>query len=86
MMEAFLAGVLAMMFWTAGAFFLRFWRETRDGLFLAFAIAFVVEGCTRLPHLREPRPSQAEPWVFWVRFLAMLLILAAIVRKNFGKE
>jgi hypothetical protein len=86
MVEAFLAGVVATMFWVAGAFFFRFWRETRDALFLSFSAAFLIEGLTRLPHLWAARPSQGEPWVYWVRFVATLLILAAIVRKNAGKD
>jgi Family of unknown function (DUF5985) len=32
----------------AALFFLRFWRQTRDGLFLLFAIAFGVDAAMRL--------------------------------------
>jgi hypothetical protein len=31
----------------AGLFFLRFWRDTRDRLFLGFAISFLIEGLNR---------------------------------------
>lgn len=84
--EAFFAGMLAMMFWTAAIFFLRFWRETRDLLFLAFAASFTIEGLTRVPHLFLARPSEGAPWIYWVRLGASLLILAAIIRKNAGRE
>jgi hypothetical protein len=36
----FVAGAVTMGFAVAGLFFLRFWRRTTDGLFLAFAAAF----------------------------------------------
>ena len=38
----FLAGAIAMGFAVAALFFLRFWRRTRDVLFLAFAAAFAL--------------------------------------------
>ena len=48
MLEGFLLGVIVTASLTAGAFFLRFWRQTRDTLFLAFAAAFFIEGVNRL--------------------------------------
>ena len=35
-----LMGAVAMASFVATIFFLRFWRQTRDSLFLLFAIAF----------------------------------------------
>lgn len=85
MIEAFLLGVLATMFLTAAAFFLRFWKETRDGLFLAFAASFTIEGLTRIPLVLRERPAEGAPWIYWIRLLASLLILGAILKKNYGK-
>ena len=84
--EAFLLGVLACMFVTAALFFLRFWRETRDPLFLAFSASFLVEGFSRVALLFVARPSEGLPWIYWIRLFASLLILVAILRKNSGKE
>ncbi len=36
----FLSGMIAMGFLVGALFFLRFWRQAKDGLFLAFALAF----------------------------------------------
>ncbi len=36
----FLAGLVTAGFLISGLFFFRFWHRTRDGLFLAFALAF----------------------------------------------
>ena len=40
----FLAGAVTLGFLACGLFFLRFWRRTHDGLFLAFAMAFALLG------------------------------------------
>ena len=34
------SGAIMMGYLVAGLFFLRFWQETRDRLFLIFAVAF----------------------------------------------
>ena len=30
------------------------------------------------------RPNEASPWIYVIRLLALILILAAILRKNYG--
>ena len=47
MLFHFLSGALTMGFLIAGLFFLRFWKRTRDGLFIAFALAFWLLGLTQ---------------------------------------
>ena len=82
MLEGFLLGVIVTASLTAALFFLKFWRGTRDGLFLAFAIAFLIEGLNSAGVLLLERPNEGSPMVYLVRLLAFLLIAAAIVRKN----
>jgi uncharacterized membrane protein HdeD (DUF308 family) len=82
MLEGFLLGVIVTASLVAGAFFLKFWRQTRDPLFLAFAAAFLVEGVNRLTFLFLENPNEGRPLIYVVRLLAFLLILAAIVQKN----
>ena len=86
MIWGFLLGVLATMFITAGVFFLRFWMETRDSFFLAFAASFTIEGLSRVAVLFQPKPNESSPWIYAVRLLASLLILGAILKKNYGKD
>ena len=38
----YIAGAISLGFLAVSLFFLRFWRRTRDSLFLAFAAAFVL--------------------------------------------
>ncbi|HEX4308685.1 MAG TPA: DUF5985 family protein [Acidobacteriaceae bacterium] len=80
--EGFLEGVIATSSLAAGAFFLRFWRDTRDSLFLAFSLAFLIEGVNRCVRIFFTSPNEASPWVFVVRAFAFLIILAGIVGKN----
>ena len=82
MINGFLLGVVATTSVTAGVFFLRFWRDTRDSLFLAFAIAFIVEGLNRSAMLLLSQPNEGSTWIYLVRLLAFLLILGGIVHKN----
>ena len=82
LLEGFLLGVIATTSVIAGIFFLRFWKETRDSLFLAFALAFLIEGVNRSFRIFFAHPNEASPWVFLVRACAFLIILAGIVNKN----
>lgn len=83
--EAFLLGALSAMFLTAAVFFLRFWKQTRDRFFLAFAASFVVEGLSRIAILFVERPSQPYAGLYVIRMLASLLIVWAILQKNYGR-
>jgi hypothetical protein len=85
MLESFLLGVIATSSLTAGAFFLKFWQKTRDSFFLAFGLAFLVEGLNRCAVLLLANPGEGSPYIYLVRLFAFLLILAAILRKNYGK-
>lgn len=82
--NGFLSGVIAMGHATAGLFFLRFWRKTHDRLFAMFAAAFWVLGAIRIAMVIIREPGE-EHYLYWVRFIAYLLILAAIVDKNWRK-
>jgi uncharacterized membrane protein HdeD (DUF308 family) len=84
MIEGFLLGVIATASLIAGIFFLKFWRATRDSFFLAFAASFLIEGLNRSAMLLEEKPSEGSPWTYLVRLLSFLLILVAILRKNYG--
>ena len=84
--ESFLLGVIATTSLVAGVFFLKFWRHTRDTLFLAFAIAFLIEFGNRVALLLATHSNEGSPWIYVVRLIAFLLILGAILKKNYGSE
>jgi Family of unknown function (DUF5985) len=82
MIDGFLLGVITMASITVGLFFLKFWRQTHDGLFLAFAIAFTVEGLNRASMLALEKPNEGSPYIYLVRLIVFLSLLVAIIRKN----
>ena len=86
MIEGFYLGVIATASITAGIFFLKFWRKTGDSLFLAFAASFIIEGLNRSAVLFVEKPNEGSPWTYLVRLLSLLLILVAILRKNYGEK
>jgi hypothetical protein len=82
MIDGFLLGVIVTCSLVAAAFFARFWRATRDLLFLGFAAAFLLEGLNRMAFLFLTKPSVGDEFIYIVRLVSYLLILAAIVNKN----
>lgn len=82
MIEGFLLGVIVSTSLAAGLFFLRFWRDSRDSLFLAFALAFIIEACNRIAQLFSNQPDEGSPWICLVRSFAFLIIVAGILNKN----
>ena len=86
MIDGFLLGVIALGSTTAGFFFLKFWRTTRDSFFLAFAASFIIEGLNRSAVLFVQEPNEGSPWTYFVRLLSLLLILGAILGKNYTNK
>lgn len=78
----FLSGAITFGFLVAGLFFGRFWRRTRDGLFLAFAAAFVLLGLNQALLVFSGIPVEERSPLYLIRLAAFLLIIVAIVRKN----
>lgn len=85
-LEPFLLGVISALSLTAALYFLKFWRRTADGLFLAFSIAFFVEAANRVAVVFLKNPSEGSPSIYLIRLGAFLMILGAIVRKNYGTK
>jgi hypothetical protein len=78
----FLSGAVAFGFFTCGLFFLRFWRRTRDQLFLAFALAFGLLGVGQSILALGNIPTEERGSIYLLRLLAFALILIAVLRKN----
>ena len=83
---AFVAGALVVGFLTAGLFFLKFWRQTHDSLFLAFAAAFALMALNHglVALLGIPREEQTP--LYLLRLAAFVLIIWAVLRKNMGRS
>jgi hypothetical protein len=78
----FLSGAVALGFFVCALFFLRFWRRTRDGLFLAFALAFALLGVGQTILALANIPTEDRGSIYLFRLAAFAVILFAIIRKN----
>lgn len=78
----FLSGAVSFGFLICGLFFLRFWRRTRDGLFVAFALAFALLGIVQATLSLANIPTEERAPIYLFRLLAFVIILFAIFRKN----
>jgi uncharacterized protein DUF5985 len=75
----FLRGALVMASFAVGLYFLRYWRSTRDRLFLAFCAAFWLLGINWT--LASVGPAYAiHAYVF--RFVAFVIIAVGVLDKN----
>jgi uncharacterized membrane protein YoaK (UPF0700 family) len=78
----FLSGAVAFGFLVCGLFFLKFWRRTRDELFIAFALAFALLGAVQATLALSNIPTEERAPIYLFRLLAFVIILFAIFRKN----
>lgn len=78
----FIGGALTMGYFVLGVFFLKFWRRTRDSLFLMFALAFWLLAINGFAVSASDGYELDVVWSYLVRLLAFVLIIVAIVRKN----
>ena len=78
----FLSGAVTFGFLVSALFFLRFWRSTRDQLFMAFALAFGLLGIVQAALALGNIPTEERYSVYLIRLAAFALILLAIMRKN----
>ena len=81
-MIPFLWGAIAALCAIAAAFFFKFWRQTRDGLFVGFALGFgtlaLHWGALGLLH----PPNETRHYLFFVRLLAFVFIIGGVAGKN----
>jgi hypothetical protein len=78
----FLSGAVTLGLLVAAGFFLRFWRRTRDRLFLAFAAAFMLLAINQALAAFLGAGDERTPYTYVLRVLGFVLILFAILDKN----
>jgi uncharacterized membrane protein HdeD (DUF308 family) len=81
-LNSVLLGMIAMASLTATVFFLKFWRQTRDALFLFFARAFALDAVVRLLLGLTNVSAEMEPLFYLARLVSFALIIFAVIRKN----
>lgn len=75
-------GAIIMGYAVAALFFARFWRRTGDGLFLAFAVAFLLMAATPLLTTVFQVPREEQSPFYLLRLAAFLIIIWAIAAKS----
>ena len=78
----FMNGAIAMGCAVAALFFWRFYRQTRDRLFVWFALAFCVFMGERIGLLYVGPDETARAAVYLARAVGFALIIGAIIDKN----
>ena len=78
----FLQGFSVAGAFAAGLLFLRFWWESRDRLFVYFAIGFWMIGASWAALGIFSPTAEARPYVYGLRLAAFTLILSGILEKN----
>lgn len=82
----FVSGAIALAYGLAGVYFLRFWRKTRDRLFMSFAMAFWLLGLNQTIVSLLGVTDERTGYAYVLRVVGFLLILYAIVRKNLARR
>jgi hypothetical protein len=81
-LHVFMAGAGGMACIVIAMFFFRFWRDTRDRLFVLFALAFVGLSFNRALVALAGVSREDLPYLYVVRLAAFVLIAAAVIDKN----
>jgi hypothetical protein len=85
-LDAFLLGFVSASSLIAALFFLKFWKSTRDVLFLAFCLFFAIQGLSNCALLGFDHPNQGMIWNSLIRLLGLLGVLGAILWKNLSER
>lgn len=78
----FLSGALSLAYLLAGIYFLRFWRRTRDRLFLHFAVAFWLFTLNQIVSSTPALNNETDGYEYLLPVLGFISILVAIAEKN----
>jgi Family of unknown function (DUF5985) len=81
-MVQLLSGALILAYAAAGLHFLKFWRRTKDRLFLHFAIAFWLFALNQLASSVPIVTDDTSGYEYLLRVIGFVIILIAIADKN----
>jgi len=82
MIESFLSGAISMGFLMISLFFLKFWRNTLDRLFLFFSLAFILLLLERIVRASFHVETEWIPAVYLFRLAAYGLLILGVIDKN----
>jgi peptidoglycan/LPS O-acetylase OafA/YrhL len=82
----FLQGAITFGYLVCAVFFARFWRRTAERLFIAFSLAFVFLAMNQVLAWYLEAGDERTAYVYSLRVIGFVLILAAIIDKNVSKK
>lgn len=85
-MEQFLLGAISMGCALAALYFFRFWRDSRDRLFLWFGLSFLIEAVNRAVFALGGAVYEEAQLYYMIRLGSYALILWAIIEKNLPRR
>jgi hypothetical protein len=85
-LASMLTGALVLACALAGLVFLRFWKSSRDPLFICFALSFWLQGGQWLASALMGERNEQAPWQYLLRLLAYGLLGFAIVHRNLRRR
>ncbi len=81
-MLEFISGSITMGFLVSGLLFLTFFKKTQDRFFINFSYAFWLLAIERIILALVTEMDEFRPFVYLLRLVAFLLIIAAVIHKN----
>lgn len=81
-----MAGAAILGYLVLSGFFLRFWKRTRERLFLAFGVAFAFLALNQMASTYFEAGDERTLYGYALRVLGFVLILAAIIDKNLASR
>lgn len=82
----FMTGAIAMASFVAGLVFLRFFRRTRDRIFLFFLAAFWLDAAGRVLETALRLSDENDALAYVIRLVAYGLILLGVLDKNLPRR
>jgi hypothetical protein len=79
---ALLQSISATLAWVSGLILVRFWRETGDRLFMFFGAGFWMMAVSWMLLALINPTGEGRPYVYAIRLLAFVLIVAGMIDKN----
>lgn len=85
-MDQFLRGFITAGTFVIALFFYRFYRKSKDRLFLCFSVSFTLLALNRFGAAFATQYEFTSLIFYWVRAFAYLLILIVIIDKNWPQK
>lgn len=82
----YVGGFVTAGFLVGSLFFFRFWKQTRDFLFAAFGLSFLLLAMNQCALSLLSIPEEYRSWAYLLRITAFAILIVAIVRKNMESD